>query len=641
MRFRAALAALALSSSVFGADWKNPTAAEKAIVDDAAKGYSGAVYLEKRMESKEGFFTTTVRAKILSRTGFGVGTIDDVLEDATEIEGRTVSPGGLVTLLPKSDIRTIATVKAAGATVKRKGFTLPALEPGCFIEFTYREPGIFGSHGLYQADVSFQDEYSILRQELITSSQIAYSSAVRFAHGVTVRFEKPPGHYLFVAENIPALHPEPYGLPRSERSAGVIFSYFFQDLRATSSEQYWEGATRLGLVPWVQRYVPRPGKVRDRLRNLPGSRTVDAKARLRAIYEDVRDGFENRDALAAGERPPKGGWKTNSDGADVVSHRSGHATELASVLLGILKEDGWKARALFCADAQARVFHHENPSIFQFDTWLVEVRDPGLSAPAYLSLANPMLPFGDVPWNYRDVDAYAVDLETSKGEIVHVPPAPADHNREHREWTISVSPEGDLRVERESRWTGLQAFDLRARLRREGVADYENSVRERLRKLDPPGTLDSLKVEALTSQEAELAIRSVVRRPSFAATMPGGRMALTPLALMESTNPFTQEKRTDPIRFPYPYRDENRFTITAPPGYVVDGWSGTTSKKNEIGRYAVDARKGESGSVVIDRNFELQRAAGRADEYVFFRELFEAAAKGDADFAVLFRKAGR
>src|SRR5258706_15880971 len=75
--------------------WKDPTPAEKQIVEDPAKGLAGAVYLEISQESVDGVFHAYVRAKIVSRNGFGVGTVDDLAENAFDIEGRTISATGV------------------------------------------------------------------------------------------------------------------------------------------------------------------------------------------------------------------------------------------------------------------------------------------------------------------------------------------------------------------------------------------------------------------------------------------------------------------------------------------------------------------------------------------------------------------
>ncbi|HWC64911.1 MAG TPA: DUF3857 domain-containing protein, partial [Thermoanaerobaculia bacterium] len=331
--------------------WKTPSPEEQRIVEDSGKGISGAVYLEISDESVDDVFHVSVRAKILSPTGFPIGTVDDLDEDAFEIEGRTVSATGVVTPLAPADVRTITTVKAAGVRQRRKGFTMPALQPGSFIEYTYREYGTFGSRGPYHVEIPFQHRFAVLHEEVSTPrAGFRYSSAIRFENGVTIESRTAPGRVSYSASNVPALHSEPYGLPEQERSAGLIFSYFFSDLRATTADQYWKGAVHLGLVPWVKERMLRASKAEERLKGIPGSRTADPSARLRALYAYVRSTLKNRDALPAGETPPKGGWKKNDDAADAFAHGSGDPRDLVAAFVSLLKADGWSYRVVFCPD---------------------------------------------------------------------------------------------------------------------------------------------------------------------------------------------------------------------------------------------------------------------------------------------------
>jgi len=170
-RFLVALAcAVAISSArpAVAYRWKDPSPAERAIAEDPARDVAGAVYLEISEESIDDVFHVYVRAKVLSRTGFEIGTVDDLDEEAFEIEGRTVSATGVVTPLAPRDIRTITTLKAAGVRLRRKGFTMPALEPGSFVEYTYREYGTFGNRGPYHVEIPFQRKFDVLRESVST-----------------------------------------------------------------------------------------------------------------------------------------------------------------------------------------------------------------------------------------------------------------------------------------------------------------------------------------------------------------------------------------------------------------------------------------------------------------------------------------
>lgn len=639
-----ALAApLAAPSPAFAAAWKDPSASEKALTEDPSRGLVGAVYLEKKMESRQDVYRVYVRAKIFSRAGFDLATVNDLSEDASEIEGRTISPAGLVTPLSSSEVRTITDVKAAGETIRHRGFTMPALEPGCFVEYSYREEGVFGGPETYHAEILFQEKYPILREELRFPSKSAYAILVRNQKGVVIDMQHDGVQLVFGAHDAPAIHPEPFGLPKNERSAAVIFSFFFEELRAGLSrastvDEYWTSAIRLVLVPFVEASLARPSRVRDILRQIPGSRAADAGARLRALYRYVQEKLKNENALRAGESPPAGGWKTNKDAPDTLSHGSGRPADLAAVFLSLARADGWRCRPVFVPDREERLFHRDVPSMFQFDTWIVEVRDPGLPRPVDLSFEHPLLSFGQVPWNHLEADAEAIDLEKQTGELVQIPQQPPGDNVRERRWRMRVANDGSLEIQRESRWTGLPAFAVRSDLHRLGLPEYRKELEEELGKRDPPSELDSLAFQNASDPEQELTSTAAYTQKGARALLAGGLVVLSPLSFSREVNPFTQDQRTEYLRFPYPYRNHDTFEITLPEGSAADELPQGIQHANEVGSYQVSVRKGEGGVLVVERTFELKRSSAGVEYYPLYRGLFESAARGDAEFSVSFRR---
>jgi hypothetical protein len=639
-RFIPTLAGVLLAGApwAFGSStWHAPTAEERALKEDPSRGIVGAVYLEKRIESRQEVYRVYVRAKILSTAGYDAATVDDLSQDASEIEGRTVSPAGLITALSTSEIRTITTVKAAGVTLRRKGFTMPAVEPGCFIEYAYREEGALGSRNEYHAEILFQDKYPVLREELRFPTKSRYASMIRYEKGVQIESRRDGPQFVFEAHDVPAVHPEPFGLPEGERSAGVIFSYFFEDLRASTVDEYWKNATRLALVPSIRKTIARPSKVRDILKEIPGSHSSDPAARLRGLYRYVQKTLKNEAVLAAGDTPPPGGWKKNTDASDTLAHKSGEPADLAAVFLSMAKADGWQCRPIFVPDRQERLFRREIPSIFQFDTWIVEVRDPGLPAPVALSFEHPLLSFGEVPWNHLDADGDAVDLDRETAEVVHISQASPAANLQERQWQLRVTAAGNLELERRSRWTGQQAFRVRSEIFRIGRAQYEKDRREELQRLDPPAELESLEFANETDPDQDLhsTLRYSRTRPS--PWVAGGRVIFSPLSFIGEANPLTQSRRTEPMRFPYPHVDRDTFTIQLPEGAVVDELPQGILNDGEVGRYAVQVRKGEGATVVVERTFELKKSYAGAESYPLYRGLFESAARGDVEFSISFR----
>ena len=551
--------------------WKDPSEAEKQIVEDASKGLVGAVYLEKIQRSEGNkTFHVTVRAKILSKSGFDIGSVEGLEVTTDNIEGRTVGPTGKVTELSSRDIHRTTVVKSGGRSVERLSFTMPALEPGCFIEYAYREWGRLGRAGDYHTEILFQDKYTILFQELRTPKAFPYSSTTRRQRGANIEFGPDGGEFFYRVSNAPALHPEPYGLPNNERAAAVIFSWVFHDVNADDVDAFWREITKKGFAPMVTERLAKPSKVEAALKSIPGSRAADPEARLRAIYAYVQKTYKNRWVLRPGESAPKDGWEKNDGAADTISHRSGSSYDLAAVFLSMLRADGYHARVAFLPDREERFFHAEIPSMFQFSAWAVEVKDPGLPAPVYVAFDHPLLAYGMLPSNHLGGAVWVVDVDAETGEKVDLPQWPAERNSRRRAWAVAVEEEGDARVVREQRSAGQQAYESRVRLYRQGKELLEKEVRETYEKLDPPVELEAIEIQNAEEPEKEYLQTTTFRRKSLASSLPGGRLELAPLTMLQQSNPFTQDKREEPILFSYPWLDEDTLTITPPPGYVVD-----------------------------------------------------------------------
>jgi hypothetical protein len=639
--------ALFLPPQAHAAKWKDPTDAEKKMVEDPEKGLVGAVYLEKTQISENRMvslldnrpvslpaFCVYVRAKILSKAGFEIGTVENLSPYAQDIEGRTVSPSGKVTEFSSKDIRTMTTVKAAGVAVERKAFTMPALEPGCFIEYTYLEPGSLGSGGSYYAEILFQDKYPILRQELRTPKPFRLSCTSRQQNGVRIRPREESSEYVYESSNAPALREEPYGFPKHERSAELIFAQ-----GGENEKDFWKKTTQKGLVPTIKKMMVRPGSVAARLKTIEGSREADAAGRLRAIYHYVLKNVKNRSALRAGEVAPKGGWKTNDDAGDTLSHGDGTPADLAMVFASLVRADGWNFKIIFAPDRETRFFHPEIPSVHQFEAWLVAVTDPkDVSRVIYLSFEHPLLPFGLVPWNHLGVKSYAVGVEDEVGTMVQVPEAPARQNARQSDWRIDLTGDGDIRAEWESRWSGLWAFKLRSEIYHKGKEVWEKEVREAYQKLDPLGQVESVSYQNAEESDQNLSGKFRLVRKEMASPLPGGRLEFAPLTLIHQKNPFTQEKRNDPIIFAYPYFEEETLTIRQPGGYVLDALPPPVERNSSVGRYVARAQRGAENTAVISRTFELSQFSGPPELYPEYRALFETMAYGDATLSLVFRK---
>jgi hypothetical protein len=633
-----AVTSLAFVPAARAAKW-TPSPSDKQIQEDPAKGYSGAVYLERLEESSGEVFKTTVRAKILAKTGYDIATVDDLDSGAYDVEGRTISPSGAVTELAKKDIRRVTTLKAAGIKIEHKSFTLPALEPGCFIEYSYKQPGAFGAEGTYHVEIPFQSKYAVLRQELKTPKEFPYTSAIRQQNGVAIVMKKEGREYIYTAANAPASREEVYGLPLDERAAEVIFAYVFPGISANTPDEFWREVTKKALAPMFKKMLVKPSKLTDRLKSIPGSREQDPSARLHEIYRHVQKTIKNRRTLRAGETEPKGGWKKNDDAADAFEHGNGSDADLAAAFLSLVRADGYKGRIILVPNREVRFFRKEIPSAFQFAGRVVAVTDPrDEKRVAYFSFEHPLLGLALVPWNHTGVEGLSIDLDAETSGPALVPMPPAESNLTRRVWSVGLDESGDAHVFRISEWTGYPAFSLRAQLYAEGKAEWEKSLRENYEKMQPPGEIES--VNFRNEDDPDANVQSTVRilRKGLASPLPGGRIEFAPLPMLYNSNPFTGDRRTGPILFPYPYADTDTITVAPPPGYSLEGLPAGSERTSNVGRYSVRVERGPNDTVVVTRIFTITRANSGPELYSNYRNLFDAATTADAGLSIVFKK---
>jgi hypothetical protein len=352
----------------------------------------------------------------------------------------------------------------------------------------------------------------------------------------------------------------------------------------------------------------------------------------------VQTNIKNREVLKAGETEPRGGWKPNDDAADTLSRGSGTSADLTILFLSLLRADGWKSRVVYTADREYRYFRPEIPSVFQLSGIVVEISDARLKNPMYASFEHPMLPFGLLPWNRIGVTGWAVDLEKKSGTAQPIPGPPAEQSAVHTVWKIRMDENGDGRVERARRMSGLRAFEIRAPIWSEGLDTWEKQAREGYPKDPIPGELESLRFENLEAPEKELLDTAISMRKGLGASLPGFRLTVTPVRLAAMRNVFVKSSRDESIQFPFPFVYEDAFEIEAPEGFAPDTLPDPAERKTAAGIYRISAEKGEGARITVRRRFELLRPSGGREMYGAFRTLFETAEREDEGYTVVFRK---
>src|SRR5262249_1628291 len=148
---------------------------------------------------------------------------------------------------------------------------------------------------------------------------------------------------------------------------------------------------------------------------------------------------------------------------------------------------------------------------------------------------------------------------------------------------------------------------------------YEKNARDQYGALDPPGQIQSIRWEHEEAPEGLLLGQMQFVRKGMGNLLPGGRLEVSPLAMIRQHNPFSSDDRHDPLLFHYAYLDDDTFTVAPPPGYVLEALPPGIDQQTGAGRYIVRVEKDASGAVLIRRQMALQRFVAPPEAYRAYR----------------------
>src|SRR5258705_8067091 len=293
-----ALAAIFVFGSIAlaGNDWKPIEPAELAlkagIVDKDAD--AEALFWDVRvLDEIEGGEPRTVlnhyiRIKIFNERGKeSHSQVKLIYFNGTNIRnilGRAIKPDGTSVELKKEDIFERTEVKGSGLKVKAKSFAMPGVEPGCIIEYKWREERQDALANYIR--LQFQQEVPVEKVTYhvkpLSLPNFEYGMRIKTFHANPTPFAKEKdGFYATTLENVPAFREEPRMPPEDQVRAWMLV-YYSKDEKE-DPKSFWK---KLG----KQKYESSKGlmKVSDEVKSASTQAIGDAsepEKKLDRIFE--------------------------------------------------------------------------------------------------------------------------------------------------------------------------------------------------------------------------------------------------------------------------------------------------------------------------------------------------------------------
>ena len=403
------------------------------------------------------------RIKILTEEGRKYGDVEIPFvrgsNDVVHLRARTIRPDGSVANF-EGKIFEKTIVKARGLKYLAKTFTLPDVQVGSVIEFSYTYD--FAEYSLYES-------HWILSQELFTKtakfSLKPYSGS--FQNPFTVRWRPylPPGstppqegadHIVRLeAHNIAAFQVEDFMPPENEMKARVDFVYSDEPFEQDAG-RYWKKVGKK-LNAQVEGFVDKRKAMEEAVAQIVSPNDAP-EVKLRKIYDRVQQLRNTSYELEKTEQEEKREKEKAPANVEEVWKRGyGNGTELTWLYLGLVRAAGFEAYAVYVSDRRNYFFSAQSMDRNKLDSNVVLVKLNGKDL--YFDPGVVFTPFGFLEW--PETDVVGLRLDKDGGSWIQSALPQSSESRIERKAKLSLSETGDLEGKLTVTFTGLQAMSSR------------------------------------------------------------------------------------------------------------------------------------------------------------------------------------
>jgi len=574
------------------------------------------------------------RVKILTEEGRKYGDIEipfiKNVDEVTHIEARTVRPDGSSVEF-HGNVLEKSLVKARGLKVLAKTFNLPAVEPGCVIEYSY-------TLDLHHAYAS----HWILSEELFTKQ--ARFSLKPYRGGLVpitlhqswqnlppdTRPTMAPDHSVSMeASNIPPFQVEDYMPPPNELKSRVDFVYEV-GRSENDTDVFWKNVGK-ARDTHLENFIAKH-KVIDEAVGQIISPNDPPEAKLHKIYtrvQHIRNTSYELQKTAQEEKRQK--EKLDENVEDVWRRGYGNQWQLDWLFLALARAAGFEAYGCWVSSRAEYFFapntmqsgHLNEPAV------LVKLNGQDL----YLNPGVPFAPFGILNWSETGTAGLRLDKDGGTW-IKTTLPKSSESRIEHvakLRLTEAGALEGDLKVT----YTGLEAMDHRLVVRNSDDVTRKKSLEDSVKnQILMTAELKLTNTPDWTNPETPLVAEFRVTIPDWASN--AGKRTVIPAALFTAIEKHTFEhtNRVHPIYVDYPYEKEDDVTIELPQGLQVSSIPSPQARDGHIVSYSLKVDK--DGAVLhMARKLVWNFLLLDVKYYPALREFFQSVRTGDDQQIVL------
>jgi Domain of Unknown Function with PDB structure (DUF3857) len=626
------------------------TPAELAMTDNPKQPGAPAVILFYAIDTdnQKSVETYSMRIKVFRDEGKKYADVEipylERFAVVDEIHARTIGKDGKVTPFGQEVFdREIVKVKKFG--YRAKVFTLPNVQEGSVLEYTYRV------HYKEKIPDAFQhpQQYAFTRGLTFPAAEWDVQGSLFLIHG---HFSLLPvkgahveqfttalpdarlsydtdGRMRLDVENLPGFNPEEFA-PPEEVLKGKMSLYYAAGF--TWPEAYWAGLGEERATDYEKFIGLKRSKVIDaEVAHLLAPKDND-EVKLKKLYDRVQQirylSFEDSKTETEIKRQS---LKENKNAQDVLEHGYAAANEINLLFIAMVRSAGFTAHPMMVSSRKNGLFKKDYPNPNQLNAMVVKVET---SARVYfLDPATLYCPFGLLPWD--ETAAGGIVLSSYVHGVDYTPDAQSRDAVTRYEGNLQLDAAGTLKGVLQIHYEGQEALVQRLWASKTDAAKRTEDLESAFKTRFPDGAIVKLKSSSgWEKSDTPLAVDYEIELPNYAT--PTGRRLVFPLGVLHNTekNPFPSPRRVYPIYFDYPYEVHEDINIELPEGMQAESLPQEKNADRGVVKYNFSVKK-DGNKLEIKRTKLVQAVLMGVDQYPALRAYFDQVLAGDSQQATL------
>ena len=588
------------------------------------------LYREEHTDHIESFETNYFRIKIFAEEGKKLADIEipfiKGFFDVRDIKARTIQPDGRIINFDGKIFEKTA-IKARGAKLLAKTFSLPDVQVGSIIDYRYTvrwDPAVL------------LNARWIIQHELFTRRAVFTLRRYRETNLGWVNFKLPAnkepkeekGLIRLELQDVLAFVEEDFMPPENELKARVQF--FYSERPIGTPDQFWAEHGKF----WSQNTEEFIGKRKGIERAVAEIVSPDdaPEAKLRKIYarvQQVRNTSFERERTEKEEKREK--LKENNNVEDLLKRGYGNGTEINFLFIALCRAAGFEAWSVRVSTRDDYFFNKNLLDRRQLNNNVVLVRAG--TKDYFLDPGTALAPFGLMPW--YETGVIGMRLSSNGTTFVNTTAPTSVDAVIDRKASLKLEDDGGISGTLIATFSGQEALRRRLNARHDDDTERRKDLVDEAKDWLPAGaTVELLNTPDWTTADQPLRAEFRVRIEGLGTST--GRRLLLPVTVLAGSKQrrFEHSTRTHPVYFNYPFRTQDDVTLELPAVLQVSSLPAAQKNQADFGLYQNSCQKSAS-ALRCQRVLVIEGIFFQVQYYPRLRGFFETVRSGDEEQVVL------